>query len=103
MFVNSVCIAFLTQCNWRCKYCIASNNSIPIDEDAIYSKLYPIRHKLEKLWISGGEPGLLSDDFWSKLLESINFKLKVCTNGTFITRGHYVKYRDRISNLMIIF
>ncbi|MDX1702370.1 MAG: radical SAM protein [Melioribacteraceae bacterium] len=101
MFVNDICVGLLSQCNWNCGYCIASNNSSEIDEDSIFSELFPIRHKLKNRWISGGEPGLLSESFWSRVLMSIDFNLMICTNGTFITKGLYDKFRDRISKLMI--
>ena len=101
MFVNDICIGILRQCNWRCNYCIASSNELSIDEDAIFEELYPIRNKLETLWISGGEPGLLSKSFWSRLLDSINFNLRICTNGTFVTNGLYEYFEDRINAMMI--
>ena len=101
MFVNDICIGLLQQCNWNCRYCIASKNVEAIDEVAIFKELFPIRHKLEKLWISGGEPGLLSETFWHKLYSSIDFSLKICTNGTFITNGLYDIFKNRVHSLAI--
>ena len=101
MFVNDICVGILRKCNWNCKYCIVSNRNEKIDEDAIFEELYPIRNKLKYLWISGGEPGLLSEQFWSKLVDSIDFNLKICTNGTFIINGLYDKFRVRINQLAI--
>lgn len=101
MFVNEICVGLLTQCNWCCDYCIAYNNEKKIDESQIIKELYPIRSKLKKLWISGGEPGLLSENFWSNLLKYVDFNIKVCTNGTFISNNLYSKFEDRIDELMI--
>lgn len=101
MFVNDLCVGILPQCNWCCDYCIAYNNKNKIDEDKIFKELYPIRNKLKNLWLSGGEPGLLSEKFWEKLLKSIDFNLKICTNGTFISNGLYDSFEKRINNVMI--
>lgn len=101
LFVNEICIGLLQQCNWKCDYCIVYNNSKKLDEDAIFDELYPIRHKLKYLWISGGEPGILSENFWSRLLDSIDFNIMICTNGTFIVDGLYDKFKHRVASMSI--
>jgi organic radical activating enzyme len=101
LFINDICIGLLSQCNWHCNYCIAFDNSKSIDEEYIFNQLYTIRNKLKTLWISGGEPGLLSESFWNRLLDSIDFNLLICTNGTFIVKGYFDKFKDRIRCMTI--
>jgi len=101
LYINSICIGLLAKCNWTCKYCIARNDNATIDEVQILEDLMPHLNKLKTLYISGGEPGLLSEDFWSKVFSSIDFQLRICTNGTFFKNGLYFKFRNDIKELMV--
>lgn len=88
----------LTACNWRCSYCeYGRSPSSNIDDDMaldIFNK-----NKDVVTHITGGEPGLLSEKFWDK---AFSYKpLGVITNGTFIKRGYYEKYQDRVSGLYV--
>lgn len=101
LFVNEICIGLHSKCNWNCKYCVARWDDAEIDEVEIIDKLYPIRNKLKKLWLSGGEPGLLSVPFWDYLFYITPSSLKICTNGTFIIRGYTERYKLMINQIMI--
>jgi uncharacterized Fe-S cluster-containing radical SAM superfamily protein len=60
-----------------------------------------MKDKLKTLWLSGGEPGILSDNFWNKLFNLTEYKLKICTNGTFILNGFADKYESKINAITI--
>ena len=90
-------VRVLEECNWKCEYCTyKTNNSSPNDLKAI--ELFE-EHKNRLTHITGGEPGLLSDTFWSHVFSSR--KVGVLTNGLFIKKGYYKKYHDRLTHLYI--
>lgn len=101
LYVNDLCIGLHSKCNWKCKYCVARWDKSEIDEVKILNELIPFKDKLNKLWLSGGEPGLLSVQFWDYLFYESNYPLSICTNGTFITRGYANRYKSKICRLMI--
>ena len=101
LFINDICIGLHSKCNWSCKYCVARWTDAEIDEDRIITQLLQIKDKLETLWISGGEPGLLSVQFWDYLFYEIKTPLSICTNGTFILRGYYDRYKSKIRRIML--
>jgi organic radical activating enzyme len=101
LYVNDICIGLHSKCNWRCKYCVARWNNSVIDEVKIIDEVLLIKDKLKTLWLSGGEPGLLSEQFWDRLFYESEYPLSICTNGTFITRGFAKKYKSKIFRLMI--
>jgi len=101
IFINNICIGLLSNCNWNCKYCIARDNSKQIDEELILKQIIPIKNKLKTLWLSGGEPGILSTNFWDRLFSLTNYKLSICTNGTFILNGFTDRYKSKIKCIMI--
>lgn len=101
LYVNEFCIGLHSHCNWNCDYCIAKNNQILYSEEQILSEIEPIKHKLKSVYLSGGEPGILSDDFWYKLFHMTNYKLAICTNGTFIKKDYHNKYKKHIRELYI--
>jgi len=101
LYVNNICIGLLNICNWNCKYCIAKRIGQIVDEDNIIKQIIPIKHKLKTLVLSGGEPGLLSVDFWDKLFALSDYKLSICTNGTFIIKGLHERYKSKIKTLII--
>ena len=101
LFINDICIGLHSKCNWKCNYCVARWDNAKIDENLILEKLLPIKNKLRTLWLSGGEPGLLSVQFWDLLFYSIGFSIKICTNGTFILKGYHKRYKPQISQIMI--
>lgn len=101
LYVNELCIGLHSKCNWRCKYCVARWDNAVINEIQILDELLPITDKLKTLWLSGGEPGLLSVQFWDYLFYITKCSLKICTNGTFIRRGYVDRYYNLIQQLMI--
>lgn len=101
IFINDICVGLHSKCNWNCVYCVAHWTDATIDEDRILSQLLPIKNKLETLWISGGEPGLLSAHFWDRLFYETKFPLSICTNGTFIVREFVDKFRNNIRRVML--
>lgn len=101
LYVNDLCIGLHSKCNWRCKYCVARWDDAIIDEVKIIEELEPIKDKLRTLWLSGGEPGLLSIEFWDYLFYITSHPLNICTNGTFIKRGFVNRYKSLIRRLMI--
>lgn len=101
LYVNNICIGLLNKCNWNCTYCIAKRVGQIVDEDNIIEQIIPIKHKLRNLVLSGGEPGLLSIDFWDKLFSLTDYKLGICTNGTFVINGLAHRYKSKIKTLII--
>lgn len=100
LYVNDLCIGLLRTCNWHCKYCTARAD-IPIDEECILKEVYPHRHRTAKVWLSGGEPGLLSENFWDEFTRMVELPLRVCTNGTFIKRKLHHKFDHTVAEYMI--
>jgi len=101
LYVNEFCIGLHSQCNWSCPYCIAKNNNIPYTEADILEQIEPIKHMLGNVFLSGGEPGILSESFWSKLFEMSTFKLSICTNGTFVLQDYHEKFSEFIREIII--
>lgn len=90
-----------SKCNWDCPYCVSKDPNAIIDEDEILKQIYPIRNRLGRLELSGGEPGLLSNSFWSKLTSMTQHKLAICTNGTFIHNDYHIKFEKDIRSILI--
>jgi MoaA/NifB/PqqE/SkfB family radical SAM enzyme len=80
---------------------VAHWDNAKIDEAKIIEELIPIKNKLRTLWLSGGEPGLLSVEFWDYLFYITPSSLKICTNGTFIIRGYAERFKIMINQIMI--
>ena len=90
-------VRVLEECNWTCSYCEYKSSGIIPDEDkaiAIFDK-----HKDKLTHITGGEPGLLSERFWDHVFNTRS--VGVLTNGLFIKKGYFKKYRDKINHLYI--
>jgi organic radical activating enzyme len=101
LYVNEFCIGLHSFCNWNCKYCIAKNNNIEYNEDQILNEIRPIKHALKDVYLSGGEPGILSDKFWNELFQMTQYKLAICTNGTFILKNYHIKYEKYIREIFV--
>lgn len=88
----------LTACNWKCSYCEYGHLTNQKIDDDLAIKIFE-ENKEQTTHITGGEPGLLSEKFWDY---AFGVKpLGVITNGTFIKRGFYEKYKDQVTNLYI--
>jgi len=94
---NFLMVRVLKECNWTCSYCEYKSNGIIPDEGKaieIFEK-----HKDTLTHITGGEPGLLSQKFWDHVF---NYKkVGVLTNGLFIKKGYYEKYKDKLTHLYV--
>jgi len=101
LYVNEFCIGLHNVCNWKCPYCIARDPNGAYNENEILNEIKKIKYKLKHVFLSGGEPGLLSDDFWYKLFHMTDYKLAICTNGTFIKKNFHVKYEKHIREIII--
>lgn len=90
-------VRVLKECNWTCSYCeYKSMGVLPDEENAL--EIFE-KHKDRLTHITGGEPGLLSEKFWTHVF---NYrKVGVLTNGLFIKKGYYKQFHDRISHLYI--
>jgi len=88
----------LTTCNWKCSYCEYGVTTGQKIDDDLAIKIFE-ENKDITTHITGGEPGLLGEKFWDY---AFGVKpLGVITNGTFIKRGYYEKYKDRVTHLYI--
>lgn len=81
-------IIFTGGCNFNCPYCQNSGllhpgNSVPLDNEQIFSFLKKRTGILEGVVITGGEPSLAPDlaDFIHSIRE-LGLKIKLDTNGT---------------------
>lgn len=95
---NFLMLRVLTSCNWKCHYCEYGHLTHQKIDDDLAIKIFE-ENKEETTHITGGEPGLLSEKFWDYVFGVK--PLGVITNGTFIKRGYYEKYKDRITHLYI--
>ena len=101
LYVNELCVGLHSKCNWDCTYCIAKKPNAIIDEDEIFEQLIPIKNRLNKIFLSGGEPGLLSENFLERLTNLTNHKLGICTNGTFVHKNYHIKFEKNIRSILI--
>jgi pyruvate formate lyase activating enzyme len=82
------CTIFLSGCNFRCGYChnpelVIGENKIKYSEEEILDFLENRKKYLEGVCITGGEPLLdIRIDFLKKI-KSLNYLIKIDTNGSF--------------------
>jgi molybdenum cofactor biosynthesis enzyme MoaA len=89
------------KCNWNCDFCcVDTHNKKPISFEEIKEKLKLIRYNYpnSNITLSGGEPGLLSEETLKYILENLEYKtLSVNTNGVFLEKYlKYAKYFDYV-------
>jgi hypothetical protein len=94
---------FLTQrCDRKCEYCDIGKINNPKDMDLdLFLKYIPYikeRFKPKSINLSGGEIGLLSEEVLDVVFKELN-GIRVNTNGLFVKRGYYDKYKDKISEV----
>ena len=97
------CSLYTGGCNLKCPGCIVSNlvflkeNLYPISSEEISSFLKSHRKNIDGIYISGGEPlmheGILP---FLKYAKSLDFKIKLQTNGLF-----YERLKEIIENNLI--
>ena len=97
---------FLTeQCNRNCQYCDIGTSK-QRNKPALYyiKKFIPLIAKndnITQIALSGGEIGLLNETTLDFIFENLKNKLlHVNTNGTFIRKGYYKKYKQYINEIM---
>ena len=87
------------KCNWKCSYCITDTHN-QIEPSSIIDKIKDIEND-SFVSISGGEPGLASEEtvrLTFELLTKKNCKIHLNTNGTFLkTFPQYLDYVNTIS------
>ena len=101
LYVNEFCIGLHSKCNWNCPYCISKNNNIPMIESEILEEVVKRKHVLGQVFLSGGEPGLLSESFWDSLFNISEHKLSICSNGTFIKQKYHIKHNNKIRSIIL--
>lgn len=97
--MKDYCISVTYKCNWSCDYCCVDTHSRadPTDEQVMKNAelIEPGAH----VSLSGGEPGLMSEQLLVKLLdllESKNCVIGVNTNGMFFK--NFPQYLHRIND-----
>ena len=88
-------------CNWNCPYCAIDVHSLPpISEEQARKKIETIQNG-RPVTLSGGEPGMLSEETVSWILDRLDDKgcdIFLNTNGLFIRR--YRKYLKRFKQII---
>ena len=94
---------FITErCNRKCEYCDVPTIENPKDIDIeLFLKYTPIinNSKIRYITLTGGEPGLLDEETLKIIFDNISCPVNVNTNGTFIERGYYDRWKNRIKLL----
>jgi len=96
-------ITTTTKCNWFCPYCIIDTHNIKSYEITIeeLDKHFKEINDNSIVNISGGEPGLLSENTMIYLLDKLIKKkcfIRVFTNGEWIKK--YPKYIDKVNHIV---
>lgn len=93
---------FVTQrCNEVCEYCDIPTITSPKDVNLdCYLKYIDIAQDYHyHIDLTGGEIGLLDETTLDTIFRKLKRPAKVNTNGLFVERGYYDKYKDKISML----
>jgi len=96
-------LAILTtqRCNEKCEYCDVPNIKNPKDINLdIYLKYIDIIQDFyEEFSLTGGEIGLLNEDVLNVIFDALRKPVKLNTNGLFVKKGYYEKYKDKIGEM----
>ncbi len=92
------------KCNKDCEYCENSNLDIPYKENPRQlkelSKIFEQCNILGvQVLLGGGEPGLISQAEMDNIMQTLS-KCSIATNGTFVDRGYYARYKDKIQSVI---
>ena len=89
-------------CDWKCEYCQFPLLERPkqLTTDAIVRHIPYIREIISKtenpyVEIQGGEVGLIGPQMMALLLEELDNKVIVSTNGLFLEKGYHLRERIR--------
>ncbi len=97
---------FLTeQCNRKCKYCDIGVSKKRYKSGLIHIKKYceiiSDMKEIDTVVLTGGEIGLMSETILDFIFETLKDKhIHINTNGTFIKKGYYKKYKEYINEVM---
>jgi organic radical activating enzyme len=99
-----VCMIVTQKCNWVCEYCDRPllKEMKDINED-VFRKYFPRiikKYSEVPLYINGGELGLLNHELLEYIF-SFDKKLRICTNGLFITKGYFKEFYDKIEQVIL--
>lgn len=92
------CITVTYKCNWNCEYCVIDTHNA---KEIGLSNLEDINNikNGQKVSISGGEPGLVSDELLIKIIKKLREKsciIQINSNGTIFRKPHIVEMVDSI-------
>lgn len=86
---NEFEIELTHECNWNCPYCAIHVHSLPfITVEELKTKILSVPDGVP-VTLSGGEPGLVSSDVISWVINTLKNKNCICflnTNGLFIKK-----------------
>jgi len=75
------------KCNWNCDYCISYTHAQPEKTfETVLEEINNLPDSIKSVTISGGEPGILSKDRLSIIIDNLkekNLKIDLMTNGLF--------------------
>jgi len=95
--MTAYCISVTFECNWDCNYCcVDTHNKVEPTQEFILDQARSVEPG-STVSLTGGEPGLISEDFLVKILAILQEKgcrIKVNTNGMFFRK--FPQYLDQI-------
>ncbi len=100
MGIKSLAFFVTERCQYSCEYCDIPHIKHPKDYDVVTFLRYINminKYPLDHITITGGEPGLLPEHRLEMLFDNIEHNININTNGEFIRRGYYDRWKDRIS------
>lgn len=102
LYIDDVCVGLISTCNWfsRCHYCLSASDST-FNEELTLREVKKIKHLFHNHVVSGGEPGLLSSNFWTKFFDIVNYPVQIATNGTFIVNGYHERFKSHVKSIDI--
>jgi len=95
--IKTIVLKITSKCNWKCSYCDnRGNQDVDINKLISFIQLLQLYNKNTNISLSGGEPGLLSENYFSQLFSVVNNQVEVCTNGTFFKNNYHKIFKDKI-------